>query len=381
MADDQDDSQKTEEPTQKRLDEARQKGNVANSREINHWFMIGAATLFVAAFAPQTLSDMQRALTPFIESPDAIPTDLDHLRRITLSVFGDLLLASLMPLAVVVVAAIAGGFLQQGFLVSAENIMPKLEKISPMAGINRLFSARSIAEFAKGLIKLAIVGTVATMLIWPLIGQLAAITTMEMVQVLVLSQSLATRLMIGVLSVMTLIAGLDFLYQKFEHLRKLRMSRQELKDEYRQSEGDPMVKGRLRQIRMERARRRMMAAVPQADVVITNPTHYAVALKYVATDMSAPRLVAKGVDAVALKIREIAEANDVAVVENPPLARGLYAAVDLDQEIPPEHYKAVAEVIGYVMRLKRRMSPGRAQPAPPRPAPTSAPTSAPGPAQ
>jgi flagellar biosynthetic protein FlhB len=373
MADDQDDSQKTEEPTQKRLDEARQKGNVANSREINHWFMIAAATLFVTAFAPQTLSDMQRALTPFIESPDAIPTDLDHLRRITLSLFGDLLLASLMPLAVVVVAAIAGGFLQQGFLVSAENIMPKLEKISPMAGINRLFSARSIAEFVKGLIKLAIVGTVATMLIWPLIGQLAAITTMEMVQVLLLSQSLATRLMIGVLAVMTLIAALDFLYQKFEHLRKLRMSRQELKDEYRQSEGDPMVKGRLRQIRMERARRRMMAAVPQADVVITNPTHYAVALKYVAADMSAPRLVAKGVDAVALKIREIAKANDVAVVENPPLARGLYAAVDLDQEIPPEHYKAVAEVIGYVMRLKRRMAPGRAQPAPPRPAPGSLP--------
>jgi flagellar biosynthetic protein FlhB len=373
MADDQDDSQKTEEPTQKRLDEARQKVNVANTREINHWFMIAAATLFVTAFAPQTLSDMQRALTPFIESPDAIPTDLDHLRRITLSLFGDLLLASLMPLAVVVVAAIAGGFLQQGFLVSAENIMPKLEKISPMAGINRLFSARSIAEFVKGLIKLAIVGTVATMLIWPLIGQLAAITTMEMVQVLLLSQSLATRLMIGVLAVMTLIAALDFLYQKFEHLRKLRMSRQELKDEYRQSEGDPMVKGRLRQIRMERARRRMMAAVPQADVVITNPTHYAVALKYVAADMSAPRLVAKGVDAVALKIREIAKANDVAVVENPPLARGLYAAVDLDQEIPPEHYKAVAEVIGYVMRLKRRMAPGRAQPAPPRPAPGSLP--------
>ena len=373
MADDQDDSQKTEEPTQKRLDEAREKGNVANSREINHWFMIAAATLFVTAFAPQTLSDMQRVLTPFIESPDAIPTDLDHLRRITLSLFGDLLLASLMPLAVVVVAAIAGGFLQQGFLVSAENIMPKLEKISPMAGVKRLFSAKSIAEFVKGLMKLAIVGTVATMLIWPLGSQLAAITTMEMMQVLLLSQSLATRLMIGVLSVMTLIAGLDFLYQKFEHLRKLRMSRQELKDEYRQSEGDPMVKGRLRQIRMERARRRMMAAVPQADVVITNPTHYAVALKYVATDMSAPRLVAKGVDAVALKIREIAEANDVAVVENPPLARGLYAAVDLDQEIPPEHYKAVAEVIGYVMRLKRRMPAGRAQAAPPRPAPGSLP--------
>jgi len=363
MADEQDDSQKTEEPTQKRLQDAREKGQVASSREINHWFMIGAATLFVTAFAPQTLVDMQRILTPFIESPDAIPTDLDHLRRIMISLFGDLLVASVLPLTVVIAAAIAGGFLQQGFLVSVEHIMPSLEKISPMAGMKRLFSMKSIAEFIKGLIKLAIVGTVGTVLLWPLGDQLAAMTTLEMIQILTLTQSLSARLMIGVLSVMTLIAGLDFLYQKFEHIRKLRMSRQEMKDEFRQSEGDPMVKGRLRQIRMERARRRMMAAVPESDVVITNPTHYAVALKYVATDMSAPRLVAKGVDAVAFKIREIAEANGVAVVENPPLARGLYAAVDLDQEIPPEHYKAVAEVIGYVMRLKRKMPPGRAQPA------------------
>lgn len=359
MAEEQDDSQKTEEPSQKRLDEAREKGRVASSREINHWFMIGAGTLFVTTFAPQALGDIQRLLLPFIEQPEAIPTDLAHLQRTMLSTFGELLLATLLPLAVVVAAAIAGGFVQHGFLVSAENIMPKLEKISPMAGVKRLFSARSIMEFVKGLAKLAIVGTVATMLIWPLGGQLAQLTSMEMVQVLALTGSLAARLMIGVLAVMTLIAGLDFLYQKFEHLKKLRMSRQELKDEYRQSEGDPIVKSRLRQIRMERARRRMMAAVPQADVVITNPTHYAVALKYIAADMSAPRLVAKGVDAVAFKIREIAEENKVPIVENPPLARGLYAAVDIDQEIPPEHYKAVAEVIGYVMRLKRRPQPGR----------------------
>src|SRR3546814_110937 len=161
--------------------------------------------------------------------------------------------------------------------------------------------------------------------------------------------------MIGVLSVMTLIAGIDFLYQKLRHIKKLRMSRQELKDEFRQSEGDPMVKGRLRQIRMERARRRMMAAVPNADVVITNPTHFAVALKYVAVDMSAPRLIAKGADDVAFRIRKIAKEHGVPVVENPPLARGLFAAVDLDEEVPPEHYKAVAEVIGYVMRLKRKI--------------------------
>ncbi len=359
MAEDADDSQKTEEPSQKRLDEAREKGNVASSREINHWFMIGAGTLFVTTFAPQTFADVQRLILPFIERPDAIPTDLDHLRRIMLSLFGQLLMACILPLAVVMAAAIACGFVQHGFMASTESIMPKLEKISPLAGMKRLFSGQSIAEFVKGLVKLAIVGAVGTILIAPLAGQLAALTSMEMMDVLVLTRSLATRLMIGGLSVMTVIAGLDFLYQRFAHMKKLRMSRQELKDEYRQSEGDPMVKGRLRQIRMERARRRMMAAVPQSDVVITNPSHFSVALKYVSGEMSAPRVVAKGADEVAFRIREIAKANDVPIVENPPLARGLFAAVDIDEEIPPEHYKAVAEVISYVMKLKRRGPPVR----------------------
>ena len=157
---------------------------------------------------------------------------------------------------------------------------------------------------------------------------------------------------------MALIAAIDFLYQKQQHIKKLRMSKQELKEEFKQSEGDPMIKARLRQIRMERARRRMMAAVPEADVVITNPTHYAVALKYESNEMEAPMLTAKGVDSVAMRIREVAKEHDVPIVENPPLSRALYEGVDLDQQVPPEHYKAVAEIIGYIMRLKDKM-PGR----------------------
>lgn len=360
MADEQDDSQKTEEPTQKRLDDAREKGQVASSREINHWFMILGGTLLVTVFAPRMVSDLTRLMLPFIEQPEAIPTDLAHLRRVLLWTGGGLLLALLLPLVVMLAAAILGGFVQHGFIFSVEQISPKLEKISPLAGLKRLFSAKSIAEFVKGLLKLAIVGAVAGLLLWPIGHELAGFITLEMGQLLALLKSLAGRLMIGVLSVMTLIAALDFLYQKFEHVKKLRMSKQELRDEFKQSEGDPMVKGRLRQIRMERARRRMMAAVPQADVVITNPTHYAVALKYEFGGVGAPRVVAKGTDQIAFRIREVAKENDVPVVENPPLARGLYAAVDLDQEIPPEHYKAVAEVIGYVMRLKGRRLPGGA---------------------
>jgi len=360
VAEEQDDSQKTEEPTQKRLDDAREKGQVASSREINHWFMILGGTLLVAVFAPQMMRDLARLMLPFIEQPHAIPTDLDHLRRVFLSTTGGLVLALLLPVAVLVVMALLGSFVQHGFTFSVEQITPKLSKISPLAGAKRLFSLRSITEFVKGLIKLAIVGTVGTMLLWPVGDQLASFTSLEMGQLLALLKSLATRLMIGVLSVMTLIAALDFLYQRFEHLKKLRMSRQELKEEFKQSEGDPIVKSRLRQIRMERARRRMMAAVPTSDVVITNPTHYAVALKYEFGSVGAPRVVAKGADQVALRIREVAKENDVPVVENPPLARGLYAAVDLDEEIPPEHYKAVAEIIGYVMRLKGKRLPGGA---------------------
>lgn len=364
MADEQDDSQKTEEPTQKRLDEAREKGQVASSREINHWFMILGGTLIVTVFAPQMMVDVKRLILPFIEQPHAIPTDLDHLRRVLVSTSTGLVFAMLVPLVVMVAAALLGGFLQHGFTVSAEHITPKLDKISPLAGAKRLFSLKSIAEFAKGLLKLAIVAAVATMLLWPLGGQLAALTSLEMSQLLALLKDLSTRLMIGVLSVMTVIAGLDFFYQKFEHLKKLRMSRQELKDEYKQTEGDPIVKSRLRQIRTERARRRMMAAVPSSDVVITNPTHFAVALKYEFGGVGAPRVVAKGTDQVAFRIREVAKENDVPIVENPPLARGLFASVELDEEIPPEHYKAVAEVIGYVMRLKGRSIGGGASAGP-----------------
>lgn len=357
MAEEQDQSQKTEEPTQKRLDEARSKGQVASSREVNHWFMILAAALVVILFAPAAVADIGRVLRTFLEAPDAIPTDLGHLRHLLLRTFGGLLLAGLLPLALLIAAALGAGLFQHGFLLSAEQIKPKLEKISPLQGMKRLFSLRSFAEFVKGVLKLAVVGTVGTMLLLPELRSLTNLPTLETVQLLYLVRELAIRLLVGVVAVMTVIAGLDYLYQRYEYMKRMRMSKQELKEEFKQSEGDPIVKARLRQIRTERARRRMMAAVPEADVVVTNPTHFAVALKYEPATMSAPRVTAKGADLMAQRIREVAEANGVPVVENPPLARGLYAAVELDEEIPPEHYKAVAEVIGYIMKLKRRQLP------------------------
>jgi len=197
------------------------------------------------------------------------------------------------------------------------------------------------------------------MVIWPDRDMVLDMPSMEVQDVLAMVRLEAVKVVIAVLSVMTIVTLIDVLYQRYQHLKEMRMTKQQVKDEHKQSEGDPMIKGRLRQIRAERARKRMMAAVPEADVVITNPTHFAVALKYDQATMAAPKLLAKGVDNLAFKIREVAEENDIPIVENPPVARALHAAVDIDQEIPPEHYKAVAEIIGYVMNLKRRVSGAR----------------------
>jgi flagellar biosynthesis protein FlhB len=354
MAEEQDDSQKTEDPTSRRLDEARKRGQVANSREVNNLLMLGVFSLSVLLFGGTAAGAIYKATMPFIESPDLIPADFEHLVALGWKLLGVLLVAGAVPLVLAVIAAVGAGYLQFGLVFSAEGIMPKLDKISPLAGLKRMFSSRSLAEFVRGLLKLAVVGSVAMFLILPEVAHLNKLIGMEMVQLLGETKALLAKLLIGVVAIVAAIAAIDVIYQRLQHMREMRMSRQEIKDEFKETEGDPLVKGRLRQLRMERTRRRMMAQVPQSDVVVTNPTHYAVALKYDPNSMGAPRMMAKGVDKVAQKIREIAKEHGIPIVENPPLARGLFAAVDVDQEVTPEFYKAVAEVISYIFKLKRR---------------------------
>ncbi len=346
---DQDDSQKTEEPTHKRLQEARDKGDVAKSQEVNHWFMLTAFALTLGVFAPGVMHGLAEAMLPFFErAHDLRFGDGAILLDLLLTVFE--LLA--VPIAVFVAAAITSGMLQHGFVFSAENVKPKLSKISPMEGLKRLFSLKAIAEFVKGIAKITIVGTVIFLVVYPEWPTVEVMPKLDFSASLWLLLDEAVAVLIGVVAVMFAIAGLDFMFQRFQHMKKLRMSRQDIRDEMKQAEGDPMVKARLRQIRTERARQRMMAAVPEADVVITNPTHYSIALVYKMEEMAAPRVVAKGIDHIALKIREVAKEHDITLVENRPLARALFDGVEIDQEIPPQHYKAVAEVISYVMRLK-----------------------------
>ena len=353
MADeDRDDSQKTEEPSQRRLQEARERGDVPQSREINHWFMVLAIAIAVFAAGPSMVQGVARLLLPFLERTEAFPTDAEGLRWMLGGLFWGLVKAAALPVLMLMVAAIAGGLLQHGPILTLQPLMPSLDRISPLAGAKRLFALRSVVEFVKGVAKITIVGAVAMWVLWPVAGMAARLPGLEVAALLELLRKDSLRLLLALLAVMSGVAAVDYLYQYLAHLKRLRMSKQEMREELKQSEGDPFIKARIRQIRMERARRRMMAAVPKADVVVTNPTHYAVALKYEPGKMAAPRVVAKGVDTIAARIRAVAEEHAVPVVENPPLARSLYAAVELDEEVPPEHYRAVAELIGYVMRLK-----------------------------
>lgn len=350
-----DQSQKTEEPTQKKLDDSRNKGQVATSREVSNWFMILAGTIIVAMIAPSMSSNIKGVMHKFLAVPHAIPVESGNLADIIGSTATEIGYIMILPVLLLMVAAFASTMAQNSLVVAVDRIKPKMERASPLAGAKRLFSLKSLVEFAKGIAKISIVGAVATMLMLPSFEGLEQLVKMEMSSAAEVLHSLVSKLLFGVLAVVTIIAAIDFLYQRFEHMKQMRMSRQEIKDEFKQSEGDPMVKQRLRQIRQERARQRTIAAVPDASVLITNPTHFAVALKYEMDDMAAPVLLAKGQDFLALKMREVAEEHGIPIVENPPVARALYANVEVDEEIPHEHFKAVAEIIGYVFRLQGKL--------------------------
>lgn len=355
MADDtQDQSQKTEEPTPKRLQESQEKGQVATSKEVNHWFILLGAAILIGLLAPGIMGDLQQFLTHFIARPEDLRLEDGGAGILLGRAIRAVAMIMLLPLAILVVLAALSSLIQHPPVFSFEPVTPKLEKISVFKGFKRLFSSRSLMEFVKGLLKLTIVGVVATLVVMGDYRSLIQLPLLPVGEVLLLVGRIAATMIVAVLAVMTVIAALDFLYQNSQHIKQLRMSPKEIRDEFKQTEGDPMVKARLRQIRTERARRRMMQAVPEATLVVTNPTHFAVALKYEQDEMEAPVVVAKGADLLAQRIRERATELEIPLVENPPLARALYAGVEIGRPIPPEHYRAVAEVIGYVMRLKPR---------------------------
>jgi len=345
-------SEKTQDPTQKRLDDAHSRGDVVKSQEVNSWFVIAGAALVMSSFSSGVGAGLAGALRALIEKAHMIRVDGPGLLALARSL--EMMLIGLLgvPLLLLLLAGLAGNLVQHRLVWSAEALTPKLSKLSPMAGAKRLFGKQAGANFLKGLVKLIALGVVMVAILWPERHRVEAMVKVDPATLLGPARALAMQLFGAVVALLAIVAAADYFFQYRQWFERQKMSLQEIKEEFKQSEGDPHVKGRIRQLRQARMKKRMMAAVPTASVVITNPTHFAVALKY-DRGMTAPVCVAKGADAIAFRIREVAKENDVPIVENPPLARALHATVEIDGEIPVEHYQAVAEVIGYVMRLKR----------------------------
>ena len=352
---DENDADKTEDPTQKRLDDAQDRGDVAKSQEVNTWFLIAGATLVLSTFSGSIGGGIQMPLRNLIANSWMFSVDGPGLLELAQSLEYVLIAALGVPLLMLALSAIAGNMVQHRLVWSGESLKPKFSKISPAAGATRIFGKQAAANFAKGIFKLVALGVVMGAVLWPERYRLESMVRFDPAAILGVTTSLTLRLLGSVVAMLAVVAIADYFFQYRQWYERQKMSLQEMKQEFKQSEGDPHIKGKLRQVRHARMKKRMMTAVPKASVIITNPTHYAVALSY-ERGMTAPVCVAKGVDLIARRIREIAAEHNIPIVENVPLARALYATVEIDAEIPVEHYHAVAEIIGYVMGLKRGLS-------------------------
>jgi len=348
---DDDKDQKTHDPTQKKLDDALKKGDVAKSQDLVAWFLLFISTLVIATMGASSAGGLAVPMKNLLANADLVQVDRSALMQLLISIIIAIVVAVGLPMLALFLTGVGANLMQHRLVFSTESLKPKMSKISPLAGFKRVFGLDALVNFAKGVAKITIVGTVIFVVLWPQRSSVDAMVRMDVEMLLPHTFSLVMSVLMAVVAILAIIAIADYVYQYQRWYTRQKMSIQELKEEFKQSDGNPEIKAKIKQIRRERSRKRMMANVPNATVVVTNPTHFAVALKY-EPGMAAPVCVAKGMDLVALKIREIATANDVPIVENVPLARALHASVEIDQPIEEEHYRAVAEVIGYVMRLK-----------------------------
>lgn len=347
--------EKTEKATPKRKQDERKKGNVFQSREIGTVLSLVAAVFSLQLLGPWILSKLEQSMSDFfglIGTQEV--ANISDVRVMFLNV-GTCFAVTILPVLLIgVLASIIATIAQTRGLVSFQLLKPKFNRINPIEGFKRLFSLRGLVELLKSILKIIILGIVIWQQVEDLLPTIPRIVDMTIPQAMVLAGSAIMQIVKNVAIIMAFIAAADLLYQWYEYEKNLRMSKQEVKEEYKQTEGDPQVKGKIREKQNAMARRRMMQNVPGADVVIRNPTHYAVALKYDAARNRAPVVVAKGQDELALRIVAVAEQHDVVITENRPLARGLYEAVELDQEIPDRFYQPVAEVLAFVYNLKKK---------------------------
>ncbi len=352
MAEDQDNSQKTEDPTQQKLEEARKKGDVAKSQDVPIWFLILATAAIMAAGGP---------LAGMIADPLVRVMDHPHAFRLenggAQQLMGSLLMALAPPLmiifSIIAVAGVLGHLVQHRPMWTGEKVKPDLSKLSLGKGLQRMFGAQGWMNLVKSILKLAAMTVAMLYAVWPEATAISESARLDPAGLLSMSQVIAGRLLMAAIIVIGLVAAIDYIYQRWSYMQRMRMSQRDIRDEVKQQEGDPYIRARLRQIRLERSRKRMMQNVMKSTVVITNPTHYSVALRYDPDVDAAPVCMAKGVDEVALRIREKAKEHNIPIVENVPLARALFAVVEVEESVPREHFEAVAKVIGFVMNTAK----------------------------
>ena len=355
MAESADPESKTEDATPRKLEEARKKGDVAKSPDVASALSLAGAAAVILMSGGWFATSMAEQFLPFIAAPHTMMGGLNTGAGVEI---GGIALWAITPfLGAVMLATILGGvggnLAQSGIMFTGEKLKPDWSKVNPLKGFKRIFGPDGLVQFIKTFLKLLAVVVVCWLVLKPHANELANMAAMSPAMILPFTRDLAISLMVSALVFLSFTAGVDFLWQKYRFAERMKMTKEELKEDYKQSEGDPHVKAKLKQIRAQRSRQRMMQAVPTATVIVTNPTHFSVALRYEAGDV-APVCVAKGVDAVALRIREVAREHAVPIVENVPLARALYAAVDVDETIPREHFEAAAKVIGFVMNKRKK---------------------------
>lgn len=360
-----DDQERTEQPSEKRLREAREQGNVPRSRELSTAAVFTGGVIAVMSagggIGRSARDWFKQALSPprsLLETPQELLPYFGHqILQLLLTMWPIVLVA----LATAVVAPMAMGSVQ----FNTKSLAPKFDRMNPAAGLKRMWGSESVAELVKSVLRLLFVGTAAGLTLWSGTKLLRSLVGMPLEMAMSQGVGLALKMLFATCGALALLAAIDAPYQKWNWKRKLMMSREELKREMKESEGSPEVKGKIRQMQHQMSQRRMMEAVPTADVVVVNPTHYAVALKYENGKAGAPIVVAKGVDETAFRIREVAEQHKVAILSAPPLARALYRESDLGKEIPVRLYAAVAQVLSYVYQLRNWRTAGGRYPAQP----------------
>ena len=356
MSDTNDSASKTEDASPRKLQQARERGEVVKTPDVAPLFSLAAVASVVAVGGGFMSRNLVETLTPFLAHPDAMSFDSNG----GVAIMKSAVMAAAPVVGVVMLAAcaagVAGNVIQTGLMFSPERLAFDPSKLSPMAGFKQVFGLDGFAQFLKSLLKVGLTGLLAWWVLNPHVSELEALASLEPAAMLTFAADILRRLVFAVAAFLLVVAGGDWFWQRQRFMHRMKMTKEEMKEDFKQSEGDPHIKARQRQLRNERARRRMMQQVPTATVVVMNPTHYAVALKYDQGDTPAPMCVAKGIDSLALKIREIAEEAGVPVLEDPPLARALYAAVEIDEIIPPAHYEAVAKIIGFILSAGRKVA-------------------------